>query len=184
MKKIKIENNVIKDIVDFNKVLSELQEKHRIAIYENDISDEFINHLKSKPKEKITFTESVKLSLRKQIDDSFNKELSNYDDYKELIIIPYTDEYDKSIYSLIPQYEESFDKVEQTFVVKLDKRKVKSKIVEYKKALSDTDYIIIKSYEAKLSLIDPPYSSEYLDDIVKKRQEVRNKINELELLLK
>lgn len=184
MKKIKIENNIVKDIIDFNKISSELQEKHRITIYENEISDEVINYIKSKPQEKITFTDSVKLSLREKIDNNLNKVLSSYSDYKELIIIPYTEEYDKSLYSLIPQYEELSDKVKQTFVVKLDKQKVKSKIAECKKILSDTDYIIIKAYEAKLSLTDPPYSSEYLNDIVNKRQEVRNKINSLELLLK
>ena len=184
MKKIKIENNIVKDIIDFDNLLSEFQEQHRVMLYKNDISDKVINNIKSKPKEKITFTESIKLSLRERIDNELNNILSNYNDYKELVVIPYTEEYDKDLYSLIPQYKELSNKVEQTFIVELDKQKVKIKIAELRKVLSDTDYIIIKAYEAKLSLIDPPYSSEYLNDIVNKRQEVRNKINSLELLLK
>ena len=60
---------------------------------------------------------------------------------------------------------------------------INTRIKELNKYLSDTDYIIIKSYEAKLSMSDIPYTQEYLDNVCNERQKARDEINELESLL-
>ena len=52
-----------------------------------------------------------------------------------------------------------------------------------KKKLSSTDYMIIKTYEAKINNEDAPYSSDRMDEVMEERKNYRKKINELELLL-
>lgn len=82
-------------------------------------------------------------------------------------------------------YTKDADNVyEHEVIINNDKNLIAEKISELNNFLSSTDYIIIKSYEAKLSVSDAPYTKEYLDEILTKRQETRDKINELESLIK
>ena len=74
--------------------------------------------------------------------------------------------------------------VEQTFQPQKDEYKITVKINELQKKLASTDYIVIKSYEAKLSNEDMPYSQEYLDKVFAERKAQREKINYLSDLIK
>lgn len=184
MKKIKLVNNIIEGLVIIEDVQKELQEEKELIYIQHSISDEVINAIKSKPESMQTFSERERLKLREVVDKKYEKKLSVYDEYKELIVIPYDKEYNEETEILIPQFKDIGDKVEQTFIPELDRYKIKKLISIQQKILSDTDYIIIKSYEAKLSMSDAPYTQEYLDEILTKRQAARDKINELESLIK
>lgn len=184
MKKIKLVNNIIEGLVIIEDVQKELQEEKELIYIQRSISDEVINAIKSKPESMQTFSERKRLELREVVDKEYEEKLSVYDEYKELVVIPYDKEYNEETETLMPQFKDIGDKVEQTFIPELDRYKVKKLISVQQKILSDTDYIIIKSYEAKLSMSDAPYTQEYLDEVLNKRQVARDKINELESLLK
>ena len=184
MQKIKLVNGIIEGLVVIEDIINQLKKEKELQYIQHSISDEIINVIKSKSESMRTYSEQQKLKLRNAIDATFEKELSIYDEYKELVVIPYDKEYNEEIETLMPQFKDTGDKVEQTFIPELDRYKVKKLISVKQKILSDTDYIIIKSYEAKLSMSDAPYTQEYLDEILNKRQVARDKINELESLLK
>ena len=184
MQKIKLVNGIIEGLVVIENVKKELQEERELKIIQHSISDEVINAIKFKSEIMRTFSEQKRLELRENIDKEYEEKLSEYDEYKELVVIPYTESYNEETETLIPQFKEVGDKVEQTFIPELDRYKIKRLISDTQKILTDTDYIVIKSYEAKLSMSDAPYTQEYLDEILTKRQAARDKINELESLIK
>ena len=177
-------NGIIEGLVEIEKIREELNRERELKIITLSVSDDIINAIKQKPKSKVTYSEQQKLNIRNKIDEEYSNKLSVYDEYKELVTITYTGEYDAETDILIPHFKEYRDRVEQHFTAKTDKLKVIETINKNKKILSDTDYIIIKSYEAKLSLSDSPYTQEYLDEVFYKRQTARDRINELESLLK
>ena len=75
--------------------------------------------------------------------------------------------------------------VHQRFkIVKNTVRKLNAAIESLKERLSSTDYIIIKSYEAKVMMQDAPYSDEFMTKTTEERQKIRDEINRLEELLK
>lgn len=184
MQKIKLVNGIIEGLVVIEDIIKQLQKEKELQYIQYSISDEVINAIKSKSESMRTYSEQQRLELRNTIDATFEKELSVYDEYKELVVIPYDKEYNEETETLMPQFKDIGDKVEQTFIPELDRYKIKKLISVQQKILSDTDYIIIKSYEAKLSMLDAPYTQEYLDEVLNKRQVARDKINELESLLK
>lgn len=184
MQKVKLVNGIIEGLVVIEDIQKELQEERELKIIQHFISDEVINAIKFKSETMRTFSEQKRLELREKIDKEYEEKLSEYDEYKELVVIPYTESYNEEIETLMPQFKEVGDKVEQTFIPELDRYKIKRLISNTQKILTDTDYIVIKSYEAKLSMSDAPYTQEYLDEILTKRQAARDKINELESLIK
>jgi hypothetical protein len=186
MQKIKLVNGVIEDLVVIEDIMQQLKKEKELKYIQYSVSDEVINAIKSKSDDSmLTYSEKKKLELRNVIDDAFNKALSVYEsDYKELVVIPYDRSYNEEIETLMPNFKHIGDKVEQTFIPQLDRYKIKKLISDTQSILDDTDYIIIKSYEAKLSMSDAPYTQEYLDKIFIKRQEARDKINELKSLIK
>ena len=183
MKKIKYTNDIIEGLVDIDDIKNKLQKKKEQKIIEHSVSDDVINKIKNKLESMRTYSEQQKLIKRNRIEEEYNLALSQYDDYKELVIIPYTGKYNDEIEILIPKFRDLGDKVEQTFVLEISKQKIKKLISDNQKILTETDYIIIKSYEAKLSMSDAPYDQAYLDEVISKRQMVRDKINELIALL-
>lgn len=183
MQKIKIKNGIIEGLIDIEEVNRNLLTEKEYMLIQNSVSDEVIQAIGNKPEAMRTLSEQQKLEIRKNIDQEFEKKLSKYDDYKELVVIQYKDTYNEEIESLTPRFTEYDNRVEQTFTPEFDRYKVKKLIDVNQKILADTDYIIIKSYEAKLAMLDAPYSQEYLDEVLSKRQAARDKINELEMLL-
>lgn len=85
---------------------------------------------------------------------------------------------------LTVSYIESENEIIEKWNVQIDVSKVNKKIKKLKDSLASTDFIIIKAYEAKLSMSDAPYSQEQLEKITQERQALRDRINELEELIK
>lgn len=82
-------------------------------------------------------------------------------------------------YKLIFNKEEQI--YEKTWVKEKNVLLIKNKILSIKQQLSDTDYKVIKNMEAQLVNEELPYDSVTLHT---ERQALRDKINELEELLK
>lgn len=108
------------------------------------------------------------------------EQLSQYKDY----ISSPRPNFDEETESLKLVLIEDKNEIREEWHVVKNVVEINKKIEELKSELLSTDYIIIKSYEAKLSMNDNPYSKDYLDEVIQKRQELRDKINELEKLLK
>lgn len=115
--------------------------------------------------------------------------------------ILYTKEFDeKNVpkgYKPVEQFDHDKTKVEEGFVIEVipydagdkiaykyekrfDKKKIKTEISSLKETLSEGDYRVIKCYEALLANKPLPYN---INDIYTERQKIRDKINELELVL-
>lgn len=83
--------------------------------------------------------------------------------------------------SLLPYYEvESNTIVQKWEIVNNDIIIINQKIKELKAKLSDTDYKVMKCYEATLLNLPLPYN---MDDVHQARQDYRDRINTLEALL-
>lgn len=81
---------------------------------------------------------------------------------------------------VVPVPYDNGDRISYRYVKKFDIQKIKRKIQELKDNLASSDYRITKCYEASLMRQALPYDIEALHT---ERQQVRDKINELELLL-
>lgn len=69
------------------------------------------------------------------------------------------------------------DKIAYRYEKRFDKKKVQAKITTLKESLSESDYRIIKCYEAALQQSDMPYD---VSTLCSERQALRDQINELE----
>lgn len=76
-----------------------------------------------------------------------------------------------------PYYEESSNTIQQKWEVRQEQYLIKSRIEDLKKELSNSDYKIIKCYEANLLGEVLPYD---INALHAERQAIRGKINELE----
>jgi hypothetical protein len=72
------------------------------------------------------------------------------------------------------------DRISYRYVESVSERLITAKINEYKDLLRDTDYKVMKCYEAALLNLPLPYN---MDEVHRIRQDYRDEINEIELLL-
>ncbi|WP_320980061.1 hypothetical protein [Bacteroides sp.] len=72
------------------------------------------------------------------------------------------------------------DRISYRYIESVSKKLITSKINEYKAFLNDTDYKVMKCYEATLLNLPLPYN---IDEVHQTRQEYRDRINELEQYL-
>lgn len=88
--------------------------------------------------------------------------------------------YDDEIEDLILYFIKDEKGIHERFRAQVSLPKINKRIEELKKQLSNSDYKIIKMYEAKLLDETMPYE---IDNVISERQKIRDKINELELYL-
>lgn len=81
---------------------------------------------------------------------------------------------------IVPQPYDAGDKISYHYIKKRDLKGIREKIQNLKNELSDSDYKIIKSYEAFMAGTEPPYDIVSLHE---ERQFLRDQINELEAQL-
>lgn len=84
-------------------------------------------------------------------------------------------------YIVVPVPYDAGDHIAYRYEKRFDRRKIRDEIEALKTALSDSDYKITKCYEASLLGQELPYDVAALHT---ERQALRDKINELEPLLK
>ena len=88
---------------------------------------------------------------------------------------------DEENYIVVPVPYDAGDHIAYRYEKRFDRRKIRDEIEALKTALSDSDYKITKCYEASLLGQELPYDVAALHTA---RQALRDKINELEPLLK
>lgn len=180
--KAKLINGVI-DIIDYDAECSKINEEYNRNITINSVPDSVIDVILKKNEDDRTIEDLKKLVIRKNIEDRKIKALAKFDDYKDFVVEEYRGtlgEYER----LIPSFEDTGDAIKQTYKTEFCKKFVNEKIYELKKKLVDTDYQVIKYYEAKITLSEMPYTSDEINSIIAERQGIRDKINELQEMIK
>lgn len=174
------------DIINYEDKINELLNDKKLELVDKSIDDDIMGVISRKKEERRTIADLKKIVLREKIDKK----------YDELI-----KKIDEEYFEFIPQHEHNLelgefdeagtyiemvdDKIYQRWrIFKNNPGLIRDKIEKLKQELASTDYIVIKAYEAKLSMSDSPYSKEELDKTIEHRQALRNKINELEELIK
>lgn len=184
--KLNEDKKTIYEVIDYEAKLSQMDKDYKLSLIENSVDDETINTILSKAENKRTVSDLCKIVLRQNID-------SNYKLHKENLETDYLEFQADDFRSLeLGEYDEMETYVEvkdnivhQRFkIVKNTVRKLNAAIESLKERLSSTDYIIIKSYEAKVMMQDAPYSDEFMTKTTEERQKIRDEINRLEELLK
>ena len=170
------------EVVELDRIDEQLDKKYNELKRANGVDDLTIKDILSKPEDERTSDDLMKLFIR----DKLNKELkelrNKYDDYKEFVEVPYDGEVPVG-YSERFVYSNENDKVYRRVELFVDFYYVRDEIKRIKKELADTDYIIIKSYEAELLGEEQPYDKEYIKEVATNRAEMRNQINQLEAIL-
>lgn len=169
-------------VIDYDKEINNIENRYQELLTSNGVSDGVINIILNKTEEDRTIDDNKKIILRHQIEDWKKSNISKYDDYQDIEV----EEYNKTVpeyYILIPEFKQGDGVLIEYYDCVLDRSLIKKNISDYKQQLSDTDYIITKTYEAKLSGDTAPYTDEEIKDVVSNRKVLRDKINELEKLL-
>lgn len=184
--KLNEDKKTIYEVIDYEVKLSQMDKDYKLSLVENSVDDETINAILSKAENKRTVSDLRKIVLRQNIDSTYKLNKENLEaDYLEFQADDFRSlelgEYDE-----METYVEVKDNiVHQRFkIVKNTVRKLNAAIESLKERLSSTDYIIIKSYEAKVMMQDAPYSDEFMTKTTEERQKIRDEINRLEELLK
>ena len=158
-----------------------IKEDNNLLI-QNSVDDDTINSILVKQEKSRTVSDLQKIIKRKEIDDWYEDKKKEYDDYKDLIVKSYKGNQSPYTY-LNPVFTDSGNNIVQTYEEVLSRQLLREAISKFKSNLSSTDYMIIKTYEAKINNEDAPYSSDRMDEVMEERKNYREKINELELLL-
>ncbi len=167
-------------VIDFESKKQQVEWYYNNSLKENKITDEFIKPILKKKENKRTEDDLIKIILRKQLDDEYKNqlaELAEYKNYKPSAVPDGVSPLD----SVVPYYEEVDGVIYQKWkVVKNDKAKINERISNLKKELNNGDYKIIKTFEAKIASKELPYDENELENLLNKRQLIRDEINELE----
>lgn len=169
------------DTVDIDHYYEQIAANHEAILSAGEITDSDLRPILRKVDVQRTPEELLKIVRRKQEDDRYAAEQQRYDDYKPMEEKRPTSvgQYER----LVAHYEDADSKIIVTYTLETDPDAVNRDIRSLQEQLSATDYIIIKTYEAKLLSESQPYTDEELETTAKQRKELRSKINELQKLL-
>lgn len=182
MNKAKVISRYSVHVINYDTELSKIDTIYKSDIAKYGVADEVINPILKKKEEKRTFEELLLIVKRKEIEDQRTEQLDILATFKEFVPSNFNGElgeYD----SPKPYYIEEGDSVLQKWeVITNDPAKIASKISVLKSELDDSDYKVMKCYEATIAKSDEmPYNP---DELIESRQATRNEIDRLEALLK
>jgi len=168
--------------IDYDLELSLIKEEYERILETNSITDEDIISIKAKRKK--TDIEKQKLELRLSVENDFSERIDKLNEYKELV-----DEVKPSVVLgefdiLISSYSfnEKDNVIVRTWKVENNNYSlILNKINNLKQKLFDSDYKVLKCYEANLTNSKLPYD---LDSLILERQSQRDEINKLNDLIK
>ena len=180
MKKAKYINSNSIEIIDIDKYLTNINIDYDNFIKEQGITDADLLELENN---KSTDFEK-KREFRKKVEEDRKSEINKLSSQYLTFVPCQKSELKKFSIRHLSYTTDGECVYEHETIEENNHDLINARIKELNKYLSDTDYIIIKSYEAKLSMSDIPYTQEYLDNVCNERQKARDEINELELLLK
>lgn len=182
MNKAKIISRYSVQVINYDAELSKIETIYKSDIAKYGVADEVINPILKKKEDERTFDDLLLIVKRKEIEDQRTEQLNILGTFKEFVPSVFTGElgeYD----SPKPYYIEEGESVLQKWeVITNDPAKIASKIASLKSELDESDYKVMKCYEATIAKSDEiPYDP---DALVLSRQEKRDEINRLEALLK
>lgn len=182
MNKAKIISRYSVNVINYDAELAKIDTIYKSDIAKYGVADEVINPILKKKEEKRTVDELLLIVKRKEIEDQRTEQLNILSTFKEFVTSVFTGElgeYD----SPKPYYIEEGDSVLQKWdIIANDPAKIASKISSLKSELEDSDYKVMKCYEATIAKSEEmPYDA---DELIESRQAKRNEINRLEALLK
>lgn len=182
MNKARIISRYTVQVINYDAELSKIETIYKSEIAKNGVADEVINPILKKKEEKRTFEELLLIVKRKEIEDQRTEQLELLSTFKEFVPSVFNGElgeYD----SPKPYYIEEGDSVLQKWeIISNDPAKIASKISLLKSELDESDYKVMKCYEATIANSDEmPYDT---NELVESRQAKRDEINRLEALLK
>lgn len=166
-------------LIDYDKTLLTINQNYDNAISVAGVTDDELKTLQENDSSEY----ENKKSLRERLDESRKSEIAELDKYVEFVSCErpeLEDEY--SQYRIY--YTNEGNKVTEHCMVIINENAIKEKISSLKTQLSETDYVIIKTYEAKIALEDTPYTDEYVSEVITNRNAIRAEINTLEEKLK
>ena len=76
-------------IIDYDYEISQVESTYKNLIIQNSVDDDTINSILLKLEENRTISDLKKIIERKKIDDWFDKKKSEFNGYKDLIVVPY-----------------------------------------------------------------------------------------------
>lgn len=178
MKKAKFINSENVEIINYEDFLKSINADFDQIVKIKHVTDEELSFLEKNNDNDIDRFKK----MREEIENERNVEIEKLSDYLEFVPCEKTDLEKFSTRKLY--YTKSDDKIyEHEIIINNDVDLIKSEIDFLKNKLSSTDYMIIKTYEAKINNEDAPYSSDRMDEVMEERKNYREKINELESLL-
>lgn len=182
MNKAKIISRYTVQVINYDAELSKIETIYKSDIAKYGVADEVINPILKKKEEKRTLEELMLIVKRKEIEDQRTEQLDMLSTFKEFVPSNFNGElgeYD----SPKPYYIEESESVLQKWeVISNDPVKIASKISALKSELDESDYKVMKCYEAAIAKSDEmPYNP---DELIESRQAKRDEINRLEALLK
>lgn len=182
MNKAKIISRYSVHVINYDTELSKIETIYKSDIVKYGVADEVINPILKKEDKERSIDELLLIVKRKEIEDQKTEQISILETFKEFVPSSFNGElgeYD----SPKPYYIEENGVVLQKWeVITNDSAKIASKIASLKSELDESDYKVMKCYEATIAKLDEmPYD---LDALVLSRQEKRDEINRLEALLK
>lgn len=182
MNKAKIISRYTVQVINYDAELSKIETIYKSDIAKYGVADEVINPILKKKEEKRTLEELMLIVKRKEIEDQRTEQLDMLSTFKEFVPSNFNGElgeYD----SPKPYYIEESESVLQKWeVISNDPAKIASKISALKSELDESDYKVMKCYEAAIAKSDEmPYNP---DELIESRQAKRDEINRLEALLK
>lgn len=180
MKRVKIISKRSVKVIDYDVELSKINSKYRDLFEEEGVTDDVINPILKKKDSERTYEELQLIIIRKNLEDKRKEELKLLSGYKEFVSTKYEGELGEFDF-IEPYYIEEGDKVIRKWeVVRNDTLKISAKVSKLKKELEDSDYKILKCYEASMTQSPMPYN---LEELVAERESKRAEINRLEELL-
>lgn len=175
----KLENGSIQ-IFDYDAYKKRQDQYYERMKVENSIQDSVINAILKKKEDKRSPEELLKIVLRKQLDDEYSKNINAYSDW-----LPFKEEeFNGTVrenYYKRPKFREEDGYIIESYEEVVDVSAVKQKIKTKQDELSSTDYMIIKTYEAKIAGSDEPYDN--MTEIINQRKILRDEINMLQKLI-
>ena len=175
----RLENGAI-DIVDIEEYKNSVNGEYERLKIENSVQDSVIDAILSKKDKDRTPEELLKIVVRKRIDDGYKERIVKYDSY-----LPFKEEKFKGElkegYFKRPEFREEAGCIIESYKADIDVSAVRQKIRAKQNELSSTDYMIIKTYEAKITGSPEPYDN--MTEVINQRQTLRDEINTLQNLI-
>lgn len=179
--KAKIVSKYSVSVIDYDTEVNKIETIFNSEIVKYGVNDDIIKAILAKKDDERTIEELQAIVKRKELNDWKDSQLKELDGYLEFVpseFNGYLGEYEAAK----PYYVEEYEKVVQKWeVVENDKTKILAKIDVLKGELEQTDYKVIKCYEAALSSSsEMPYD---VNTLISERQAKRDEINSLQKLI-